>query len=66
MASVNREQISRQQLATACVKRFGKPVLESIVNKHLIMQACLEKGIQITEQDVEVEVQKMAEKFGLS
>ncbi len=66
VAMVNNEQITRQELAQACLERYGREVLESIVNKHLIHQACLAKGVKITEQDVNDEVKRIAEKFGLS
>ncbi len=66
MAAVNGEQITRQELADECLRRYGNEVLESIVNKHLIWQACQAKGVQITDADVEAEISRMANKFGLS
>ncbi|HND54000.1 MAG TPA: hypothetical protein PLV92_16430, partial [Pirellulaceae bacterium] len=39
MAVVNGEQITRQDLAREAVLRYGQEVLESMVNKHLILQA---------------------------
>jgi len=65
-AVVNGEEITRQQLAQATLARFGKEVLESLVNKHLILQECNRQGIVITEQDIEAEVARVAKKFGLS
>lgn len=66
VALINGEQITRQDLARECVLRFGKEVLESQVNKHLIHQACLQRNIKITEQDVTDEIERIAKKFGLS
>ncbi len=66
MASVNQQPISRQDLANACLMRYGKDVLESVVNKKLILQACQQRGFTITEQDVQNEINRMATKFGLS
>lgn len=65
MAVVNGQQITRQDLANECLRRYGKDVLESIVNKHLIWQACQKHKIAITDQDVETEIEQMASKFGL-
>ncbi|MEZ6111084.1 MAG: peptidylprolyl isomerase [Pirellulaceae bacterium] len=65
-AVVNGEAISRQELANECLRRYGVEVLESIVNKHLIWQACQARNIVITEQDVNDEVTRAAAKFGLS
>ena len=66
MAVVNGEQITKDQLAKECLARFGKDVLESIVNKHLIWQACQAQNITITDQDVQAEATRMASKFGLA
>ncbi len=65
-ASVNGEQITRQQLASECLLRYGNDVLESIINKHLIWQACQAQNIEVTDKDVEEEISRMAAKFGLS
>ncbi len=65
-AVVNGQPITRKQLADECMRRYGQEVLESIVNKHLIMQECQLRGVTITNQDVENEVDDMATKFGLS
>lgn len=66
MAIVNGQDISRKQLADACAERFGEDVLESMVNKRLIMHHCNKRGITITKQDVENEVERMAKRFKLS
>jgi parvulin-like peptidyl-prolyl isomerase len=66
VAAVNGEQISRQQLAAECLRRYGTDVLESTVNKHLIWQACREQGLEISDKEVEEEIGRMAAKFGLS
>ncbi|MFO0871427.1 MAG: peptidylprolyl isomerase [Pirellulales bacterium] len=66
VALVNGEQITRQELAKECLERYGKEVLESIINKHLIQQACQQRGVNITEQDVNDEIERIAKKFGLS
>ena len=65
MAVVNGQQITKEELAGECLQRYGKDVLESIVNKHLIFQACQKHNIAITDGDVETEIEQMASKFGL-
>ncbi len=40
MAIVNGKDISRRDLVDACVRRHGEDVLESMVNKRLIMNHC--------------------------
>src|SRR5690606_19079789 len=63
MAVVNGEQISRQELAQECLRRYGEEVLESVVNRYVITQACQEAGITITDQDVTNEISRIAKKF---
>ena len=66
VAVVNGEEITGAYLATECLRRYGEEVLETMVNKHLILQECQARGITITEQDVEDEINQMATKFGLT
>ena len=66
VAVVGAEQISRQDLAKECAARYGKEVLETIINKHLILQACKERNIVVTDQDVNDEVYRIADKFKLT
>ena len=66
MAIVNGEDINRLDLQRACAERYGQEVLESMVNKKLIMHHCEKRGITVTQQDVEDEVERMAKRFKLS
>lgn len=66
VAIVNGESIGREQLAQEALRRYGKDVVENLVNKHLILQACQKQSITITPQEVEAEINQMAAKFGLS
>jgi parvulin-like peptidyl-prolyl isomerase len=66
MAVVNQEQITRAELGRECIRRYGEEVLESLVNRQLIAEACAQKGIQITDADVTAEIDRIANRFGLS
>jgi parvulin-like peptidyl-prolyl isomerase len=66
MAVVNGEQISRTELGRECIRRYGEEVLESMVNRQLISDACVQKGIQVTDADVSAEIDKTAARFSLS
>ena len=66
MATVNGRPISRQQLANEAMRRFGNDVLESIINKLLVMNELQEQGIEITERDINQAITDKAETFGLS
>ena len=66
MAVVNGEQVTRQELGRECIRRYGEEVLESMVNRQLISDACAQKGIQVTDADVSAEIDKVAGRFGLA
>ncbi|WP_442482385.1 peptidylprolyl isomerase [Aeoliella sp. SH292] len=66
MAIVNGEDINRRQLEQACAERFGESVLESICNKKLIMHHCQKRGVTVTQQEVEEELERMAKRFKLT
>ncbi|MDZ4819997.1 MAG: peptidylprolyl isomerase [Planctomycetota bacterium] len=65
VAAVNGEEISRQQLGQECMAVYGKEVLESMVNKRLIVQCCKERNIVVTAKDVSDEIDRMAKKFNI-
>jgi parvulin-like peptidyl-prolyl isomerase len=65
MAVVNAEPISRQDLGYQCLRRYGEEVLESLVNVQLINEALKSGGIQITDKDVALEIDRIAAKFNL-
>ena len=66
VAQVNGENITRNQLAQACLDRYGKETLEGYLNKRLIKQACAKHQIEITEEQLDREIERMAKKFGMS
>lgn len=66
VAVVNGEKITRQQLAKECLVRFGEKVLENMVYKQLILNACQENQIVITHGDIEKEMTRMAERFRIT
>jgi parvulin-like peptidyl-prolyl isomerase len=66
MAIVNGKDISRVDLTNACVQRHGEAVLESLVNKRLILNHCEKRGIAITNEDIAAEIDRMAKRFQLA
>ena len=66
VALVNSQKITLQDLANLCVMRHGEEVLENMVNRYLILQACQERKIEITQKDVDDEIARIASKFNLS
>jgi parvulin-like peptidyl-prolyl isomerase len=63
MAVVNGQDIRRDALAAACAERFGEEVLEGLVNKRLIEHHCRNRGIQVTEIEIDGEIDRMATRF---
>jgi parvulin-like peptidyl-prolyl isomerase len=63
MAVVNGHDIRRDALASACVDRFGEEVLEGLVNKHLILHHCRNRGLEVTDEEIEAEIDRMAARF---
>jgi len=65
VAEVNHERITRDELAEQALLHYGESVLESLVNKYLIAQACRKQGIEIGQKDVDAEIERMATRFNL-
>jgi parvulin-like peptidyl-prolyl isomerase len=65
VAEVHGEKIGRQQLAAECLRYHGKDVLESLVNKELILDHCQKRKIAVTEAEIDAEVERLAKRFAL-
>jgi len=59
-AYLNGREISVNELAGLCVQKHGKEVLNDMINRLFIEQACRREGIRITEQDIDSEIREMA------
>ncbi|MBS0261993.1 MAG: peptidylprolyl isomerase [Planctomycetes bacterium] len=66
VARVGKDQISYDDLAAECVDRYHKDVLDDLINRRIILQACDAQGIEVSEAEVQTEIQKTAKKFGLA
>lgn len=67
VAVVNADPITRQMLSTATLERYGETVLDNvIVNRQLILQACQDRGLEVTQAEVGQEISRLATKFGFS
>ena len=65
MAMVNGAEITHAQLAAECLSRHGNAVLEAMVNREIISQACARQGIAVTPQHVDAEIDAMAKRFSV-
>ncbi len=66
LAIVNGQPITRQQISQLCLSRHGNDVLESIINRQLVVSECQRQNINITMQDVDQEIERRAKKFKLT
>jgi len=65
VATVNTRRILSEELAKECRKRYGKEILESIVNKRLIVVECERQGVKVTKAEITAEVERMAKRFNI-
>lgn len=65
VAVVNGEPITREELARDCLRQYGEEVLESLVNKQLIVEHCKAHNIGVSRKEVAAEIDRMAERFGM-
>lgn len=66
VAVVNADPITREMLGDAVVARYGRDVLDNMVNRHLILQQCKAQNAEVTNDEVRGEIERLAKKFGLS
>jgi foldase protein PrsA len=66
VARVGKEYITWQELANECIARHGKNILDNLINRKIIQQACDNDGIEISEAEVTKEIEKNAKNLGLA
>lgn len=65
MARVGDETISYDAVADEAVKRFGREVLDDLIHRLIIQQACEKNKITVTEQEINDEIARIAKRFNL-
>ena len=65
MAMVNGAEIGERALAAECLARHGAAVLETLVNRAIIEQACQRAGAAVTRADVDAEIDAMSRRFSV-
>ncbi|MDG1896413.1 MAG: peptidylprolyl isomerase [Fuerstiella sp.] len=65
VARVNTQSISYQELARECVERHGREVLDNVINRTLIQQACADAGVAVSVDEVNRKIVEISKKFGL-
>lgn len=59
-AVIDGRELSVGELAAACIERHGEEVLETIISRRLLEQACQRDKVTITEQDMNAEISHVA------
>ena len=62
----DRAMVTWKEVADECMLRYAKEVLENIINRKIIEQACASKNIQISDAEVDQEIVKIAGKFSMT
>ena len=65
LARVNEQLIPWEAVAEECMLRYGKDILDNIINREIIRQACEEHGIVVTADEVDAEITRIAKRFKL-
>ncbi|MFO1020916.1 MAG: peptidylprolyl isomerase [Planctomycetales bacterium] len=66
LARVGNKFITREEVIEECMVRHQTEVLENLINRKIIEIACDENGIKISDAEVDQEVIKTAQKYGMS
>ncbi len=66
IARVGKKYISYEQLAAECINRYGKEILDNLINREIIQQACDEQSVEISEAEVKKAIDKQAKDLGLT
>jgi parvulin-like peptidyl-prolyl isomerase len=66
VARVNKDEITYKELAEECIARRGVEVLETMIHKMLVLQACREHGIKITPKEIDDEIGRTAARLKMT
>lgn len=65
-ATVNGQPVTKQEVAEECLIRHGREVLDSLINRTVIQQACATRGVAVSKTEVANEIRRIAAKFKMS
>ena len=65
LATVGEAIVTYDQVAKEAMARYGTEVLDQLINRTIIEQACKNRGVIVSEAEVEQEITKIAQDFGL-
>ncbi|QDU81920.1 Foldase protein PrsA 2 precursor [Polystyrenella longa] len=65
MARVGNNFITKDELKQECLERYGKEVLETLINRKVIETACEQQGVKVEDSEVNQEIVEIAKRFQL-
>ncbi len=65
LARVADDSITYDAVAEECVKRFGREVLDDLIHRLIIQQACEQHNVTVSEQEITDEIARIAKRFNL-
>lgn len=65
LARVGKDSVTFDMVAEECVARYGKEVLDDLINRMIILQACEAQDVSVSEEEVTAEVGRIAKRFNL-
>ncbi len=65
LARVGDESITYDAVAEEAVKRYGREVLDDLIHRLIIQQACEKHKINVSEQEITEEISRIAKRFNL-
>ena len=60
VALVNGQTIMHDEIAQECLRHHGEEVLESLVNRRLVDKYCRERGVSVSQQEIDQEIDRIA------
>jgi hypothetical protein len=63
-AIVNNTKVLKNQVAEECIVRHGKDMLETEINRMLLLQALDQSGMRVEQKDIDAEIARAAESIG--
>lgn len=64
VATVNRQVISRWSLNRSLIETYGTTTLDELVNKALLKDLAKENGVEVTEEDIQAEIDELVTSLG--
>lgn len=65
VSMVGNQPITWDELANECVLRHGEEILENLIDRRIVQQACDAQRVEVSTVEVDAEVNRLAQKFNM-